>query len=163
MTPLLILHNICFVQFVLALLLHRLLQSFTMDSWKIANVSQCTEKLKYLNIFNKYVFDPSKLPGSTMHHHHHHNHIHPAANDYTPIYWVFGLLTVSLIATVIFNRCISKPSSNSSYEEIPGDTLDHGLLQTTETSQGDPIVQNAAYCAFQRPICEFIQEKNIQI
>ena len=86
------------------------------------------------------MFDPSKLPGSTMHHHHHHNHIHPAANDYTPIYWVFGLLTVSLIATVIFNRCISKPSLNSSYEEIPGDTLDHGLLQTTETSQGDPIV-----------------------
>ena len=85
------------------------------------------------------MFDPSKRPGSTMHHHHHH-HINPAAYDYTPIYWVFGLLTVSLIATVIFNRCISKPSLQPSYEEIPGDTLDHGQSQTTETLQEDPIV-----------------------
>ena len=84
------------------------------------------------------MFDPSKLPGSTMHHHHH--HIHPASDDYSPVYWVFGLLTVSLIATVIFNRCISKPSSDSGYEEIPGDTLDHDQSQATETSQEDLIV-----------------------
>lgn len=82
------------------------------------------------------MFDPSKLPGSTMHQHHH----YPAADDYSPIYWVFGLLIVSLIATVIFDRCISKPSLHSSYEEIPGDTFDHGQSQTTETIQEDPIV-----------------------
>ena len=69
-----------------------------------------------------------------MHHH------HPAADDYSPIYWVFGLLTVSLIATVMFNTCISKPSVSSSYEEIPGDTLDPDQSQTTETIQEDPIV-----------------------
>ena len=72
-----------------------------------------------------------------------------AEDDYSPIYWFFGFLIVSLIFTVILNnfleryqscfrrRHVSMTSLDSGYQEIPGDTLDHVTSNSIQTEEDE--------------------------